>query len=81
MRAKLTPPPASPLDDVVLVFDNSNTLQDRYLHGPAIDQVFADEDAMGEILWSLADHQGTVRDVVDYDAGCEYHKRCRPPTV
>ena len=66
---KTDPATGVALDDVVLVFDISNTLQDRYLHGPAIDQVFADEDAMGEILWSLADHQGTVRDVVDYDAG------------
>ncbi len=59
------------LDDVVLVFDISDQLTERYLHGPAIDQVFASEDAMGEILWSLGDHQGTIRDVVDYDASTD----------
>jgi RHS repeat-associated protein len=43
-------------------------LTHRFLHGPAVDQVFADEDALGEILWGLDDHQGTIRDVADYDA-------------
>jgi RHS repeat-associated protein len=56
-------------DDVVASFDAAGSLTHRYLHGPAVDQVFADEDALGEILWGLADNQGTVRDVVDYDAG------------
>ena len=39
----------------------------RYLHGPAIDQIFADEDASGDVLWALADNQRTVRDLVEYD--------------
>ena len=62
---KTDPATGVPLDDVVLVFDISNTLTDRYLNGPAIDQLFADEDAVGDILWGLTDHQGTVRDVAD----------------
>jgi len=38
----------------------------RYLFGPAIDMVLAQEDLQtGEILWHLADHQGTVRDLLD----------------
>ena len=56
------------LDDVALVFDLNGNLLHRYLHGPGIDQVFADEDAVGDILWPLTDHQGTVRDWADYDA-------------
>jgi RHS repeat-associated protein len=34
----------------------------RYLHGPQIDQVLAEETA-GAVRWALADHQGSVRDV------------------
>ncbi|MCB9940713.1 MAG: hypothetical protein H6823_20945 [Planctomycetaceae bacterium] len=37
----------------------------RYLHGPAVDQVFAQEDAAGEVEWHLTDHLGTVRDLID----------------
>ena len=48
-------------------------LSHRYLHGGAIDQILADEQVhydSGEeefvtdaVLWPLADHQGSVRDV------------------
>jgi RHS repeat-associated protein len=41
------------------------TLAMRYLTGPAVDQVFAQEDASGRVSWLLADHLGTVRDLVD----------------
>ncbi|MBW3540935.1 MAG: hypothetical protein KY476_11745 [Planctomycetes bacterium] len=57
--------------DLILVFDDAGSLTSRLLHGPAIDQVFADEDALGEILWNLSDNQQTVRDVADYDAGSD----------
>jgi RHS repeat-associated protein len=40
-------------------------LQRRYLYGPAVDQVMAEDDGAGNVLWYLNDHQGTVRDVVD----------------
>ena len=49
---------------------NSN----RYLWGPAVDQVLADEQVSpdglrdyttDQILWPLADHQGTVRDLAE----------------
>ena len=35
------------------------------LHDPEIDQILADESAGGQVLWALADNQGTVRDLVD----------------
>jgi YD repeat-containing protein len=41
------------------------TLARRYLHGPAIDQVLAQEDAAGNVAWLLPDHLGTTRDLVD----------------
>ena len=53
--------------DVVLVFDENETVEHTYFHGPAVDQIFADENATGEILWALSDHQGTVRDWIDAD--------------
>ncbi|MGC1276306.1 MAG: hypothetical protein WBC44_21595 [Planctomycetaceae bacterium] len=48
--------------DLVLKTDANGNVTQRYLHGPAYDQVFADEDALNEILWSLADNLGTVPD-------------------
>jgi RHS repeat-associated protein len=39
-------------------------LASRLLHGPAVDQVLADESAAHGLLWPLTDHQGTVRDLV-----------------
>ncbi|HEX6985921.1 MAG TPA: RHS repeat-associated core domain-containing protein, partial [Planctomycetaceae bacterium] len=50
------------LDDVVLVFDGAGSVTHRSLHGPEVDQVFADESAVDGILWALSDRQGTVRD-------------------
>jgi RHS repeat-associated protein len=49
--------------DVVLDFVDDN-LVTRYLHGPAIDQVLAQE-SNGQVLWHLADHLGTTHDLVD----------------
>jgi YD repeat-containing protein len=69
-------------NQIVLQFDATSTpgtpvtltaadLSHRYLNGPAVDQVLADERvtlqngalATDEVLWPLADAQGTVRDV------------------
>jgi RHS repeat-associated protein len=60
-------------EDVVLVFDDTGSLTNRYLHGPAVDQILADEDALGEVLWPLADNLGTVRDLVDNDGDVVNH--------
>ena len=51
-------------EHVALVFDETGLEQERYLHGPVIDQVLAGEVG-GETQWALTDHQGTVRQVVD----------------
>ena len=59
---------------VSLVFDESGNLTQRYLYGPQIDQVLAQEDAQtGDVLWALTDHQGTVRDVVNSDGDVVNH--------
>ena len=59
--------PNSDLDDVVLVFDGFDVAE-RHLHGPAIDQFFSQEDQYGDVVWGLADNQGTIRDVASHDA-------------
>lgn len=63
------------LTDIVLIYSDPDgagsqpaALSSRLLHGPAVDQVFADEQTNGELYWLLTDHQGTVRDIADYDA-------------
>jgi len=37
----------------------------RYLHGPAVDQVLAQESSASDVQWMLTDHLGTVRDLVN----------------
>ncbi len=52
-------------DNIALQFDGASAQTHRYLYGPAIDQVLADESAGGVVHWMLADHEGTVRDIID----------------
>ncbi|NJN10831.1 MAG: hypothetical protein HC815_23705 [Richelia sp. RM1_1_1] len=60
-------------EHIALTFDGNGTQTHRYLHGPMIDQVLADENAQGEVLWALTDNQGTVRDVVEADGTVVNH--------
>jgi RHS repeat-associated protein len=72
--------------NMVLAFDGStDNLTDRYLWGPAVDQVLADEhfslsgsnqlpmSASGTTLWALGDNQNSVRDVVTDTGALEQH--------
>jgi RHS repeat-associated protein len=58
-------------EHIALVFDEAGSLTNRYLHGPAIDQILADEQltsgllAPGDVVWPLTDHLGTVRHLAD----------------
>ncbi len=59
-------------DQILLAFDESGDLTERYLHGPAVDQILASEDVTslstsGDVLWALSDNLGSVRDVAEYD--------------
>jgi RHS repeat-associated protein len=67
---------------IALVFNGAGSLTNRYLHGAAIDQVFADEQLNpsqpgqpGTMLWPLADHQGTVRDLVNSAGVIQKHRK------
>jgi len=55
--------------DIVLVADETGSLTDRFLTGPDIDQILAQENGSGDVRWLLADQQGTIRDVAEYDGG------------
>ena len=39
-------------------------MEDRHLNGPEVDQVFADETSVGQILWLNGDNQNSVVNVV-----------------
>ncbi|NEQ42447.1 MAG: hypothetical protein F6K00_02345 [Leptolyngbya sp. SIOISBB] len=54
-------------DHIALVFDEAGTQTHRYLHGPNVDQILAEETADGAVHWALTDHQGSVRDIIDND--------------
>jgi RHS repeat-associated protein len=65
-------------DNIALQFDGSGNLTHRYLHGPAVDQIVADEtvtstSSAGDILWPLTDNLGTVRDLVDSTGAVQNH--------
>jgi RHS repeat-associated protein len=51
-------------DQIALVFDGQGNQTHRYLYGTGVDQVLADETSNG-VTWALADHQGTVKDLLD----------------
>jgi RHS repeat-associated protein len=59
--------------NIVLSFDGSGTQTHRYLHGTGVDQVLADENAQGQTLWTLVDHQGSIRDVLDNTGAIQNH--------
>jgi RHS repeat-associated protein len=74
-------------DDVALDFLDADgvgtgaaaTLQKRYLHGPAVDQVLAQEDVtlatghVDRVLWHLTDNLGSTRDLLRTDGTTKAH--------
>jgi RHS repeat-associated protein len=59
-------------DQIGLVFDRQGNQTHRYLYGTGIDQVLADETPNG-VTWALADHQGTVKDLLDGNGAIVSH--------
>jgi RHS repeat-associated protein len=51
-------------NQIALVFDGAGVQKSRYLYGTGVDQVLAEETG-ANLLWFLADEQGTIKDVVD----------------
>jgi len=66
-------PPGLRSGEPILQFDGQGQLEKRYLYGPAVDQVLAEESlhedaGSGQLVsdgvrWPLADHLGSIRDV------------------
>ena len=72
-------------NQIVLQFEDTDgpgtqhapQLTNRYLWGPVVDQLFADEQldptapdyltTPGEVQWPLTDHLGSIRDIAHYD--------------
>jgi RHS repeat-associated protein len=51
-------------DNIALTFDETGNQTHRYLYGPGVDQILADE-TQTTVNWALVDNLGTVRDVID----------------
>ena len=63
---------------MVLQFDgsgdlNNDDLSHRYMYGPIVDQILADETIGNDTYWTLTDHQNTVRDLAT-TAGVVTHR-------
>jgi RHS repeat-associated protein len=62
-------------DHIAMAFNGNNQLTNRYLHGPGVDMILADEafsPTTGNFIdtyWSLADHQGSITSVLTHSAG------------
>jgi RHS repeat-associated protein len=58
-------------NQIILQIDAAGQVTNRYLWGPAVDQILADEqvqfDGSSVILWALTDHLNTVRDLAALD--------------
>ncbi|MBW4497542.1 MAG: hypothetical protein KME26_31650 [Oscillatoria princeps RMCB-10] len=52
---------------------NQPVLDRRYLHGPVVDQVLAQDSGAGNVVWHLADHLGTVRDLANSSGAVVSH--------
>jgi RHS repeat-associated protein len=62
-------------DHIAMAFNGNNQITNRYLHGPGIDMILADEafsPTTGQFIdtyWTLADHQGSITSVLTHSAG------------
>jgi RHS repeat-associated protein len=59
--------------NIILSFDDAGTQTRRYFYGTGVDQLLADENAQGQVLWTLTDNQGTVRDLIDSAGAIQNH--------
>ncbi|MEH2218468.1 MAG: FG-GAP-like repeat-containing protein [Nostoc sp.] len=60
-------------EHIALTFDGNGTQTHRYLYGTQIDQILADENGQGQVLWALTDNQGSVRDLVNSTGTIQNH--------
>jgi RHS repeat-associated protein len=53
--------------------ENAPALEQRYLHGVGVDQILAQEDSSGNVIWMLSDQLGTIRDLVNNNGTLANH--------
>src|SRR5262249_9052190 len=69
--------------NAVLAFDGNQSLTDRYLWGPAVDEILADEryspsgsnvmpSAAGTVYWALTDNENSIRDWITYGSAVDH---------
>ncbi len=65
--------------DFMKIDEGDYELAKRYLYGPAVDQILAQENLSEDledadrVYWMLTDNQGTVRDIVNHDGALVEH--------
>ncbi|NLX96620.1 MAG: hypothetical protein GXY83_10625 [Rhodopirellula sp.] len=62
-------------DDLSLELNGSDVLAHRYLWNRAVDEILADEQVGVRTVWGLADHEGTIRDLVDNGGTLVNHRK------
>jgi RHS repeat-associated protein len=60
-------------EDILIQTDGNGAVTHHYLHGPGVDQVLADQQPASVVLWALADHQGTVHDLINNAGTVQNH--------
>lgn len=60
-------------DELALVLNENGNVLHRFLHGPSVDQIFADESSVDGLLWDLGDNQNTTRDVINNSGAVVNH--------
>ena len=58
--------------NIALTFNGTGAKTHRYLYGPGVDQILADETTTG-VNWALVDNQGSVRDVINSNGVVQDH--------
>ncbi|WP_345683373.1 LamG-like jellyroll fold domain-containing protein [Novipirellula caenicola] len=56
-------------DTVVAVVDETGDITNQFFHGAVVDEVLADENAAGDVTWTLADANKTIRDLAQDISG------------
>lgn len=54
---------------VTAVLDEVGDVRNQFFHGSGVDEILADEDSSGDVTWTLADGNKTIRDLAQDVAG------------
>lgn len=60
-------------NQIVLTITEAGDVVNRYVWGPGIDMLLADEHVGDQVYWTAGDHLGSVRDIVDASGSVVNH--------